>query len=138
MNDELDNRNGPGQPLKFTKEELEKKVNNYFANCDKRKKPYTFAGLAYSLKIDRQTLYNYKEEGHIFFDIIKDARDKIKAYLEERLMEEGKPGQIFIAKNYGYTDKQEITNNINTNGKPLSEADLEEFKARYGLKIDNE
>ena len=93
-------------PLYKTPEELQKLIDGYFKDCEKRDKPPTIAGLAYTLGIDRQTVYNYgqKEE---FFGTIKKARDRIIVELEERLMTEGKSGQIFLAKNYGYTDKQE-------------------------------
>lgn len=109
-------KNLGGRPVKFTREELQNVIDNYFSDCDTRKRPYTFAGLAYAIKVDRQTLYNYKENEHVFFDIIKDARDRIKLFLEELLVQEGKAGQIFLAKNYGYTDKMEInSNNVNIN-----------------------
>lgn len=105
-----------GRPLKFKDaKELEKKVSEYFVWADVNNKPYTIARLALFLDVDRQTIYNYAEHQE-FFDIIKRARDKIIASLEETLYIEGKPGQIFIAKNYGYTDKQEVeSKNVNYN-----------------------
>ena len=116
-----------GRPLKFeSKEELENKINEYFSHCDKVKKPYTIAGMAIYIGCSRDTIYEYeknKDRIEEYSDTIKKARDKILAYLEEKLMMEGKPGQIFIAKNYGYTDKQEIESsntNLNTDLTSLS------------------
>ena len=97
-----------GRTLKFgSPAALEEKINNYFKECDEQGRPYTIAGLAYFLDCDRQTIYNYaiKDE---FVGIIKRARGKILASFEERTVKEGKPGQIFIMKNYGYSDKLEI------------------------------
>jgi len=97
-----------GRPLKFkTEEELQKAISNYFDYCLQNKKPETIAGLAYHLGVERQTIYCY-EKREEFFDTVKSARDRILAGLEEALFTEGKSGQIFLAKNYGYTDKQEI------------------------------
>lgn len=92
-----------GRPLKFTVEELTKKVSEYFETETK----WTVAGLAVFLDIDRQTLYNYKERDE-FFDIIKGAVDKVEARYEERLIYENSPtGVIFALKNMGWKDKTE-------------------------------
>lgn len=94
-----------GRPLLFeSPEELSASVMDYIQN---EKKP-TLAGLAYSLGIDRQTLYNYKERPE-FFDIIKKATDYVEYKYEERLIYETNPtGVIFALKNMGWKDKQEI------------------------------
>ena len=96
-----------GRPLKFkTNEELQGAINNYFEYCKQYKKPETIAGLAYHLDIDRRTVYHYEGRDE-FCHTIKKARDRILAGLEESLFTEGKSGQIFLAKNYGYSDKLE-------------------------------
>lgn len=112
-----------GRPLKFkTPEELQQKVDEYFAWCETNKKPETIARLAYWLGVDRQTIYNYeKRDG--FFDIIKRARERILAGLEEALYTEGKTGQIFLAKNYGYTDRHEIDANLSAGDLTPEQAD---------------
>jgi len=89
--------------------ELEKKIKEYYEYCDKFKKPLTIAGLAVFLGVDRNTVYNYQKKGDEYFRIIKKARDKVLASLEERAVTKGNAGVIFILKNYGYTDKQEIS-----------------------------
>lgn len=96
------------RPLKFeTEEELQEAINSYFDYCAINEKPETIAGLAYHLGVDRTTIYCY-EKREKFFNTIKGARDRILAGLEEALFKEGKSGQIFLAKNYGYSDKQEF------------------------------
>lgn len=99
-----------GRPMKFpNSKKLEDTIKSYFKHCDKTGKPYTIAGLAVWLDVDRHTIYNYEKKEE-FFHIIKKARDVILASWEERVISEGKPGQIFLMKNYGYTDKQEVQN----------------------------
>ena len=101
-----------GRPLIFkTKEELDEKIQAYFDKCEEQGKPLTYAGLAFGLGIDRQTLYNYAKRDK-YFDSIKKARDRVTAYIEEWAMEKGNAGTIFLMKNYGYTDRQEVDTNI--------------------------
>ena len=104
-----------GRPLKYTsKEVMQRDIDNYFDECNKKGKPYTVSGLAYALHTNRQTLINYeaKEE---FFDTIKRAKEKIEAYNEEMLYRKDVPttGVIFNLKNnYGWKDAQEITADV--------------------------
>ena len=97
-----------GRPMIYkTPQELEKLIDQYFKDCVKRKRPPTIAGLAYWLNVDRQTIYNYENRDE-FFGTIKRARDKIIMNIEEELILKGNSGTIFLAKNYGYTDRQEV------------------------------
>jgi hypothetical protein len=97
-----------GRPLKFkTPQELEKAITAYFDKCEKEKRPMTYAGLALALDMDYQTFYNYEKRDE-FFDTIKKARDTVRAYVEEQMFIRGNAGVIFYAKNYGYTDRQEV------------------------------
>ena len=97
-----------GRPLKFkTPQELDNAITAYFDKCEQLNKPLTYAGLALALDMDYQTLYNYEKRDQ-FFDTIKKARDRVRAYVEEQMFIRGNAGVIFYAKNYGYTDKQEV------------------------------
>jgi hypothetical protein len=119
-----------GKPLKFaTRESLQKRIDEYFEYANANNKPYSIAKLAVYLECDRQTIYNYdkKEE---YFDIIKEARRKCIAMLEEKMLEHGTPGQIFVAKNYGYTDRQEIVSENTNINKNVSEMTTEEAEKR--------
>ena len=92
-----------GRPLKYTPDELQIAVDDYFAT---EQKP-TIAGLAVHLDMDRQTLYNYRERDE-FFDILKRAVNKVEAKYEGRLIYENNPtGVIFALKNMGWKDKTE-------------------------------
>ena len=104
-----------GRPLKFSSpKQLQSSINKYFKYCDENNRPYTIAGMAEHLGVDRQTIYNYEQRDE-FFGTIKKARLKIERYIEEILILEGKAGQIFYAKNYGYKDQQDINTKVTIN-----------------------
>ena len=101
-----------GRPLKFsTPEELQERVDAYFADRDKHEKPYTITGLALFLDTTRETLCDYGNKDE-FSDTIKKAKQRVELAYEERLIEKGRSGDIFALKNFGWTDKQtqELTN----------------------------
>jgi len=76
-------------------------------------RPYTVSGLAVYLKTSRETLMNY-EKKEAYFDTIKCAKDRIYAYVEERLFTSRPTGPIFSLKNnYGWKDKHVREDNIN-------------------------
>lgn len=102
-------------PLYTSAEELEPIVEEYFDHCDNRiqhvyskkrdevveiinPEPYTMAGLAYHIGMDRRTLLDYgkKEE---FYPTIKKARDRVHMDVERRLMDGAGAGAIFSLKN---------------------------------------
>src|SRR3954449_7814857 len=97
-----------GRPLNFqTVEELDLAIQNYFAECDPHttkalvetgrdsqgnmlfdtrtvlteQKPYTMAGLARALGLDRKTLLNYKKRDE-YFPSIQAAIDRCQEYAE--------------------------------------------------------
>lgn len=104
---------GAGRPRKWnSKEELQSMIDKYWEYCEEYNKPMTIAGLAYYTNVDRQTIYNYAKNEE-YFDTIKKARDRIMLGLEEIAIEKGNAGTIFVMKNYGYKDKQEIDHSSN-------------------------
>ena len=127
-----------GPPLKYkTVEELEKAIQDYFDKCqpepykdkegnilcDSKGKPMikvnppTITGLAIALGFsDRRSIYDYKEKPQ-FAHTIKKARLICENYAELRLLSGDVPpaGPIFILKNYGWRDKQEIDMNATIN-----------------------
>ncbi len=119
-----------GRPLIYEDpEQLKEAIDEYFAHCDARiqqvydkksgsvieiinPEPYTMAGLAYSLGIDRRTLLDYSNK-EAFYSHVKKGRDKVQLDVERRLMEGQATGAIFNLKNnFGYVDKTEVDNNI--------------------------
>ena len=136
-----------GRPRKFQdNEELQKQIDAYFAECDKKEEPYTISGLALALDTNRQTLIRYEEledEGseylRSFSDTIKKAKQRVESYAEKSLYSNRQvAGVIFSLKNnYGWRDNQEQTTNINIllDGG-LSTSELE-HKARQLLDDGN-
>ena len=97
-----------GRPRAFKSvEDLEQKFETYKDYLKTNDKPPTIAGLAYYLGCDRQTIYNYEAKDE-FFCTIKRFREWVMMNIEENCIIRGNGGTVFIAKNYGYTDKQEI------------------------------
>lgn len=99
-----------GRPPKYkAKEEMQKKIDEYFKKCDMMNEPYTVTGLAMALDMDRKSLINYQEKDE-FFHTIKNAKMKVEEYLERRLIKDSSvTGIIFNLKNnYDWRDKQEI------------------------------
>ena len=104
------------RPFKYTPEELEKKVNEYFKKKEKesKEKKLVFCSirdLASFLEIDLQTFYNYDSRPG-YSNITKKARDRIIAVWEQQLFYPGRnsSGAIFYLKNFGgMADKVEHT-----------------------------
>lgn len=115
-----------GRPLKYkTNKALQTQIDAYFDSCfmpmlnkdgdiveDRdgkpimtQVKPFTMAGLAAYLEIDRRTLLNYSNKDE-FFPTIKKARARIEAYAEEQLYTpKVAAGVIFNLKNnFGWND----------------------------------
>ena len=99
-----------GRPLRFeTVEQLKKELDSYFKKTPKEE--WTMTGLCLVLEIDYQTLINYsrKEE---YFEPIKIAKLKVHNEYEKSLRKNGRTGDIFALKNFGWKDRQEINNNV--------------------------
>ena len=123
-----------GRPPKFMDaEELEKKIAEYFEDCDNEDKPYTVTGLAYTLGITVKQLRDYKNAVDNI-NILKQLDDSVKAelsnvvkrayqmcemYAEKRLLDtkcnKSPVGYIFALENFqgDFVDKTEVeqTNN---------------------------
>lgn len=126
-----------GRPVKYkTVDEMQSKINDYFANCDEIGRPYTVLSMCLYLDITRECLGDYLNKDE-FSDAIKKAKAKIEAFAEDLLFKGGNPaGIIFNLKNnFKWSDKQEITNtNLNIDATTLSAEDraarLAELKAK--------
>ena len=123
-----------GRPPKFMDaEELEKKIAEYFEDCDNEDKPYTVTGLAYTLGITVKQLRDYKNavdninilkqlDNSVkveLSNIVKRAYQMCEMYAEKRLLDskcnKSPVGYIFALKNFqgDFVDKTEVeqTNN---------------------------
>ncbi|MCH4182993.1 MAG: DNA-packaging protein [Prevotella sp.] len=105
-------------------------IDNYFKDCDKRDAPYTMAGLAAWLHIDRSTLINYGKKAQ-FSALIRDAKARVNAQIEERMMSGDVPpgsATFLLKNNYGYVDKMEVKQDLNATTKLSVEKFFEEDK----------
>lgn len=95
-----------GRPLLFTtKEDLDAKIQAYFAATPPTQQ--TITGLALALDTSRETLINY-EKRQEYFDTVKKAKDRIEHAYELSLRVRGSAGDIFGLKNFGWTDRSEV------------------------------
>jgi hypothetical protein len=113
-----------GRPLKFkTAKDLEDAALAYFAACGVDMKPLTITGLALALGTTRQTLLEY--EGEVqgrekkdpeFADTVKRLKTIVENYAEQALFGKNATGPIFALKNFGWSDRHEITD---PDGNPI-------------------
>lgn len=102
-----------GRPLKFKSvEELQEKIDAYFASCDEENEPITITGLALALDTTRDTLCDYGEKAE-FSDTIKIAKLRVENAYEKRLIRRGNGGDVFALKNFGWKDTKDIDGNLN-------------------------
>lgn len=98
-----------GRPLKFKSvEEMQTKIDAYFAWAEEKGKPLTIERLAVFLGTDRMTLLNYEDKDEYFYTI-KSAKQQIYASKTEMLntRDGNTAGIIFDLCNNGdgYTNK---------------------------------
>ena len=97
-----------GRPLKFkTPEIMQTLIDAYFEECKTNDIPLTITGLALALDTSRETLLNYEERDE-FFDTVKRAKLRVEHDYELSLRANGRAGEIFGLKNFGWKDKSEV------------------------------
>jgi hypothetical protein len=96
-----------GRPLKYEdKEKLKRDIEEYFKLP---KDEWTITGLALHLDCSRQTIQNYEGKPE-FVDIVKRAVEMVEHSYETDAKKKGHAGTIFVLKNMGWKDKQEVEN----------------------------
>lgn len=119
-------------PIYETEEALKAKIDEYFESLkgefhfeadpeDESKDvrvmdtPSAFpsiTGLALFLDFEsRQSIYDYEKKGEFSYTI-KRARLYIESFYEQQLLGKGVTGAIFALKNFGWSDKQDISHTI--------------------------
>jgi len=117
-----------GRPRRYAPTELElfqKRIDDYFVQCEAKKLMPTVTELALALDFtSRQALLNY--EGKPEFEaIIKRAKLRVEAALQRRLGEPYPTGAIFDLKNnFGWKDISGIEH-TGPGGEPLELGNLE-------------
>ena len=97
-----------GRPLKFQSvEELDEKIEEYFKKTPDEE--LTITGLALALGCDRHTVQDYRERDE-YSTSIKKAYLRVENSYEKSLRKNGRSGDIFALKNFGWKDKIETTN----------------------------
>lgn len=110
----MEENNRVGRPPKWnTPEELQAEIDKYFAGCEKTGEPLTITGLALALDTYRDVLMDYQNKDE-FSNTVKRAKQRIENAYEKRLIANGRAGDIFALKNFGWKDKQEIEADINS------------------------
>lgn len=101
-----------GRPLKIeSPEQMQKILNEYFETTAESR--LTITGLCLALGLDKSTFYDYeKRDG--YKEIVRQARLIVENSYEISLRENGRTGDIFALKNFGWRDKVEYED---TNGK---------------------
>lgn len=97
-----------GRPLMFkSPEELQAKIDTYFFDCEVNEIPLTITGLALAIGTSRRVLCEYgrREE---FGGIVETAKSLVEMDYELALRRNGKAGEIFALKNFGWKDSHQI------------------------------
>ena len=100
-----------GRPLKIeNRKKLINEINNYFETTPEEE--ITITGLCLSLGINKDTFYEYAKRDE-YADVIEEARLIVENSYEISLRKNGRTGDIFALKNFGWVDKQEIAADVN-------------------------
>lgn len=125
-----------GRPLKFESPEvLEALIDKYFDETPDME--LTITGLALALDTDRVTLIRY-EDREEYSNTIKRAKTRIEVSYEKSLRKNGRAGDIFGLKNFGWADKQEIEVNATVTEMPTIKRDGKELKFNIGSGAKDE
>ena len=108
-----------GRPPKWTDPKVIETIgNDYFKMCTKKKLPYTISGLALALETTRQTLMDYQEQDE-FTDTIKALKLRCENFAEQQaFIGKNQAGSIFILKNHGWKDQQNVDHTTNNKDLP--------------------
>ena len=99
-----------GRPRLYqSPEAFDAKVDEYYHSCKETGEPITWTGLALYLGFSsRQSIDEYQEyEG--FSDSVKRAKLLVEWAYEKRVLGANAAGPIFVLKNMGWSDKQELS-----------------------------
>ena len=97
-----------GRPLKYqTVGEMQVLIDEYFKTAEEGL--YTITGLALALDMNRTMLLQYAERGE-FRSTVRMAKARVEADYEKSLRKNGRAGEIFGLKNFGWKDKYEHDN----------------------------
>lgn len=102
--------NPVGRPRLYeSSDDFDAKVDAYYHYCKEEGEPVTWTGLALFLGFSsRQSIDEYlKYDG--FSDSVKRAKLLVEWAYEKRVLGANAAGPIFVLKNMGWSDKQELS-----------------------------
>ena len=122
------------KPAFETPKQLETAIQTYREKITASGDPPTIGALASHLGIDRRTLYEYRHKDR-FAPMLKEVVNWIIGELETLAIKSKTPaGVIFILKNYGYTDRQEVITGITDDTTDEEKRiRLSELSRKYGI-----
>ncbi len=101
-----------GRPTKYKSlKELKKLIDTYFFKCKETEEPLTITGLGLAVGLSRKQLIEYSKRD-IFRNTIKEAKQKVEHDYELSLRKNGRAGDIFGLKNFGWKDKTEVDQTV--------------------------
>lgn len=104
-----------GRPLKFKSvKDFQEAADKYFAETPEDE--WLITGLALALGTYRDVLMDYQRKDE-FSNAVKTAKLKVEQSYERSLRRNGRAGDIFGLKNFGWRDQSEIDHT--TNGKDM-------------------
>lgn len=104
---------GGRPPMYKTPEEMQEKIDAYFARCKEAKLFPTMSGLAYELEFTTQALRDYEKKDE-FLCTVKRAKQFVEMAWEQALLSGKGSGPIFWLKNNaGWRDKTEVEQTVN-------------------------
>ena len=106
-----------GRPFLWEKpEDIENIIHKYFEETPDDE--ITLTGLCLALNTNKQTIANYQEKPE-FKHLLEMSKLRIENAYEKSLRKNGRSGDIFALKNFGWTDRQEVEMSGNIN-KPIT------------------
>jgi hypothetical protein len=115
-----------------TPKDVEMLFNDYFNATPKEE--WTITGVCLHCHIHKDTFYEYCKRDD-YKDVFNRARLMVENAYELSLRKNGRAGDIFALKNFGWTDKQEVEQ-VNLN-YDMSEDEANEILKRYGKDTDS-
>ena len=111
--------NNGGRPAHFdTVEELQALVEKHFDEIEEKDSVVTVTGLALALGFcSRQSIYDYMDKPEFSYTI-KRALLFVECAYEKKACTQNATGPIFVLKNMGWSDKQEIKQDLTVTGAP--------------------
>lgn len=99
-----------GRPLKFANvAEFQIQADDYFAKTPEAE--WTITGLALHLDTFRDVLIDYQNKDEFSY-AVKRAKQKVEMSYEKSLRKNGRAGDIFGLKNFGWRDKTEVDSTV--------------------------